>query len=75
MEKARLIAVVVVLVLAAVFIFENLSHKVDVQFLSLKATQISASVVILVSVAVGFLAGTIAWFTRARRTPADPDSI
>ena len=75
MEKFRLIAVVAVLVLAAVFVFENLSHRVDVQFLFLKGTQISASVVIVVSVAVGFLAGTIAWYARSRRASGEPDSI
>jgi len=68
MSKIHLILLVTILVLAAVFMLENLSNKVTVEFLSFDSRPISAAVLILVSVVVGAAVGFIAGY--ASRRPA-----
>ena len=68
MSKIHLILLVTILVLAAVFMLQNVPNKVTVEFLFLEASAVSAALVILVAVAVGAAVGFIAGY--ASRRPA-----
>jgi hypothetical protein len=73
MSKIQLILLVTILVLAGVFMLENLSNKVTVEFLSFDSRPISAAVLILVSVAVGAAVGFIAGYASRGRPAGGRD--